>query len=324
MDVAARAWKIVWWRHCVFPDAQGRPDPDALVLETDLVDELWRDRKGRRSIRVSCISRCSVSSVDPDRRIHQLGKWMHAWDEPRDEDIMMNPLSYKFSSEIDQVLSPHARVLAALLDDTDHASLTVLRQSYIPSLDYVREAGLRIRGRAHVHSGIIPHLGDTDVEDFGRIVNWIFTKVPGARDNFRKWLVSTPTAHAITLVLKERHKVRFMEDPDYPAAAAKDKQEHFLLQEAWRFQMTHAHKDTMARDVDLECLYLLERRLFSLVRTDVSTYKQWGLDAGDHQDKWYPYQGLPQGWCDEDYDFSDSELLVREQYARVKHALTPV
>lgn len=227
---------------------------------------------------------------------------------------MMDPHSYRFSTEIDEVLSPHSHVFTSLLDGTDTNALTMLQQSYIPALDYVREATLRGRGLAH--TGLVAHLGDIDIKDFGRIVNWIFMKIPGAQGTLHKWLVSTPTAHAITLVLKERHKASFMEDPHYPRAGSKEEQYYFLLHKAWRYQVTHVHEDVMTRDVDLECLSLFERRLFSTVRNNVATYGQWGLDAGDHQEKWYPYRDLPQGWYDESAEFSDSEVLVRVSYIR--------
>jgi hypothetical protein len=50
-----KSWLVRWWRGCSF-DA---PDPLALagmitaVSESDIVDSLWRDRMGRRKIRVS-------------------------------------------------------------------------------------------------------------------------------------------------------------------------------------------------------------------------------------------------------------------------------
>ena len=213
---------------------------------------------------------------------------------------MMNPQSYQFSDEIHQILFPHVLVLGELLEHNAATSSTILH-SQVPALDCMRETRSR---------SMLGHLGDIDIADFGRIVNWIYMKIPGARHNLHKWLVSPLTAHAITLVLKERHKLSFMEDTHFPAADTPDQQHSFLLQKAWKYQVTHTRPDAIARDVDLECLYLFERRLFSAVRNEVSTYEQWGLDAGDHQQKWYPYQDLPPGWCEEGIDFDCPELLV--------------
>ncbi|KAG1765239.1 hypothetical protein EDD22DRAFT_755237, partial [Suillus occidentalis] len=50
-------------------------------------------------------------------------------------------------------------------------------------------------------------------------------------------------------------------------------------------------------DVDLECLSVFEQRLFekSAQSGSAGNY-QWGLDAGNHQDGWDPYAGLPSYW----------------------------
>ncbi|KAH9923074.1 uncharacterized protein B0H18DRAFT_849903, partial [Fomitopsis serialis] len=45
-------------------------------------------------------------------------------------------------------------------------------------------------------------------------------------------------------------------------------------------------------------------------RAGPASYEQWGLDAGDHQGKWYPYGNLPSDWTEEDFAVSDSELTV--------------
>jgi hypothetical protein len=43
-------WKVVWWRECHFP--QSMPPPGTLVSQDDIVDELWKDVKGRRAVQV--------------------------------------------------------------------------------------------------------------------------------------------------------------------------------------------------------------------------------------------------------------------------------
>ena len=45
-----RQWRVRFWRLCSF--AEGIPDPDVLIHEKDIVDELWNDRSSRRKIRV--------------------------------------------------------------------------------------------------------------------------------------------------------------------------------------------------------------------------------------------------------------------------------
>ena len=43
-------WKVVWWRECHFP--QSMPPLGTLVSQDDIVDELWKDVKGRRAVQV--------------------------------------------------------------------------------------------------------------------------------------------------------------------------------------------------------------------------------------------------------------------------------
>ena len=50
-------------------------------------------------------------------------------------------------------------------------------------------------------------------------------------------------------------------------------------------------------DVELECLAKLEEELFERSQAaGIAGECQWGLDAGDHQDAWNPYDGLPDHW----------------------------
>ena len=54
-------------------------------------------------------------------------------------------------------------------------------------------------------------------------------------------------------------------------------------------------------DVKHECLAKMEEEMFecSQVAGTAGEY-QWGLDAGDHQDAWNPYDGLPDHWIHTD------------------------
>ncbi|KAI9063332.1 hypothetical protein FKP32DRAFT_1543201, partial [Trametes sanguinea] len=58
-------------------------------------------------------------------------------------------------------------------------------------------------------------------------------------------------------------------------------------------------------DVDRECLRFFEQRLFERSKAaGVAGYFQWGLDAGDLQDDWVPYDGY-YGWAVGDFDAAD-------------------
>ncbi|KAG2028551.1 hypothetical protein BDR03DRAFT_883174 [Suillus americanus] len=50
-------------------------------------------------------------------------------------------------------------------------------------------------------------------------------------------------------------------------------------------------------DVDLECLGILEQQMFQLsLAAGAAGNEQWGKgkDAGAYQDRWNPYEGLPE------------------------------
>ena len=50
-------------------------------------------------------------------------------------------------------------------------------------------------------------------------------------------------------------------------------------------------------DVDRECLTKLEEEMFECLKAaGIAGEYQWGLDAGDHQDTWNLYDGLPSHW----------------------------
>ena len=67
-------------------------------------------------------------------------------------------------------------------------------------------------------------------------------------------------------------------------------------------------------DVERECLEKLDEEMFERSQAaGIAGGYQWGLDAGDHQDAWNPYHGLPYHWIhtdrleiDDDEKVSDS------------------
>ena len=222
----------------------------------------------------------------------------------------MNPHCYPFSPEIDRILSPHVHVLEALVREAGCGRQSPSQIPGIPTLDSVRDAGSLLRGDISPKSNSDGCLGDIDAVDFGRIVNWMYTKIPGAQDTFHTWLGCVPTAHAITLVILERNMVQLMQDPHFPTVESKAEQHCFLLQKAWQYQTENVNEDILVCDVDRECLFLFELCLFSMSREATWSHEQWGLDAGDHQQNWSPYQNLPQDWRETGLCFSASELIV--------------
>ena len=72
-----------------------------------------------------------------------------------------------------------------------------------------------------------------------------------------------------------------------------------MIQRAWNVQLKSGDmgKKITSQDVDLECLRDFERRIFDATKqAGQAGYFQWGLDAGDHQEAWDPYDSVPEDW----------------------------
>lgn len=79
-------------------------------------------------------------------------------------------------------------------------------------------------------------------------------------------------------------------------------------------QMTYSGLERIFANinVDKECLEQLEEAMFeqSAQAGRAGNY-QWGLDVGDHQEGWNPYDGTPIEWNHNDRDSSEGEYKVR-------------
>ncbi|KAI0742317.1 hypothetical protein C8Q80DRAFT_1238022 [Daedaleopsis nitida] len=177
-----------------------------------------------------------------------------------------------------------------------------LTLSTIPALQLVLEN--QTSAVYSARQGVVPYVGNLDIESRAQIHNWIDTNIPGAPSTRHLWIGRYPVAHAITLVLIKR-----MQDDRKPQDGAK------LLTQAWAVQTESSMKDDTlsAVDVDAECLRALELRMFerSKAAGDVG-YFQWGLDAGDHEEHWDPYDSLPNDWNVGDYEPDDPEELLEK------------
>jgi hypothetical protein len=162
---------------------------------------------------------------------------------------------------------------------------------------------------------MVHYFGTLDLVQQCEINNWIASHIPGAREAPHLWQGGALNAHAATLVIAH-HQQRYIEQlPAYPRHLTKNNPEvqAFILREAWTLQSTVSHKSLSRIDVDKECLALLEERMFQCTFwTQKGGYQQWGLDAGDHQEAWDPYNELPNHWIDGHYipQDLDNELQV--------------
>ncbi|PPQ88302.1 hypothetical protein CVT25_012365 [Psilocybe cyanescens] len=100
-----------------------------------------------------------------------------------------------------------------------------------------------------------------------------------------------------------------------------------LINKAWAAQCRpRTTQEILKKDVDLECLSLLEEEMFeNSIRAGVAGNEQWGLDVGNHQDDWIPYGDLPDEWNGGDRDGleDETELMCGSNYVDFPKRPTP-
>uniref|UniRef100_A0A8H7XLT6 Uncharacterized protein n=1 Tax=Psilocybe cubensis TaxID=181762 RepID=A0A8H7XLT6_PSICU len=257
---------VRWWRGCQFQDPGVKPDTVSFVGQLDIVDSLWGDRYGRRQI--------------------QLGKWEQAWQIPTDDDILSDPSSTPYSSEVDEALTPAKKILYDLLCDPEKVD-----SNLVPA-----KAWLESKNK-DIFKTIIPYTGPLTVVERAQISNWFESEITKDKRLRRYWVSLLPLAHAHTvyiasLILKSQQKVN-----------------DSLLDSAWDVQCSPKPLRMFERtDVDLECLSFLEEEMFeNSLRAGIAGNYQWGLDVGNHQDDWKPY--LCRDWFIGDREVNDDEML---------------
>ncbi|KAG2126967.1 uncharacterized protein EDB93DRAFT_1096830, partial [Suillus bovinus] len=260
-------YTVKWWRHCSFkPDTQ----PPLEVGEADLVDALYGDHKRRRMIR--------------------LGRWTHAHEVPQHEDVIANFRHIPYSVYIGEALAPHSELLTNIFEQPDPAKMC----NAVPVIGYLADLSEKT-GRKHT---TVPYCGDLSLTDCAQIANWVYHHIPGASKQIVNWLNCATYAHACTIVVAKRKKNQLQE-------MAEDilTEPNVILQAAWLDLQLSYDLSAMDVDVDLKCLGILEQRMFKLsLAAGAAGNEQWGKDAGMHQDRWNPYEGLPEHWNHGDRD----------------------
>lgn len=153
--------------------------------------------------------------------------------------------------------------------------------------------------KMNITRGIVPFVGRLTIMVQARISNWFEKEVAQGNQTLRhRWIGLLPIAHTHTLYLV--HKLAKFDTLT---------QEH--IEEAWILQK-HEVADLYCHiDVDKECLLSLEEEMFEKSNlSGIAGHYQWGLDAGDHQDVWNPYIGLPEEWNHGNREGSDEECQV--------------
>ena len=252
----------------------------------------------RRAIRVSLEQKLMIFVLN----FFQLGKWQHACEVPTAEDILSDPSSSKYTKEVDDALSPHKKVLTSLLFQLDG-----LENQNIPIKRWLESE------QKSLTKTIIPYVGTLSIAERAQVSNWFEVNVAKKKSFRSKWLGLLPIAHALTIFIAFRMERNT--ESRYPERKYHPRD---YLEEAWEVQFRSTKSGYSEVDVERECLERLEEQMFERsLRAGIAGYCQWGLDAGDHQECWYPYAGLPEHWNHEDRENEEGELEVstRSQFS---------
>lgn len=223
------------------------------------------------------------------------------------DDLLLNPLSVSFSTEIDVALSSSLPVITRLLNDP-----STVDTKDAPVLAYLRGPPPKGPGpgpTAH-KAGVVQFGGDISILDRARVNNWFELHVLNARATREIWMCRAPVAHALTVLLASRHRNQFVTDAKFPTESSADEQEYFVLNKAWEYQVQNVSSDWQVVDVDQESLHTLERRMFEVSKNaGCAGYYQWGLDVGDHKDCWFLYGSVPKEYNLRNGEYDDPDIL---------------
>lgn len=208
-----------------------------------------------------------------------------------------------YTSEIDEILTPAHATLSALLEDPESVD-----HKLAPVLAHMKEVEkiTKVRERMKEEIEAVGCAGDLSVADRAMASNWFKNKIPAAKTApLPRWMCGPPIAHTFTVLLAARHKDEYESHPEYPCDGTRQQQLEFILSKAYEYQRIASRPDLMHVDVDLWSLHDLEIMMFSVPSpAHPADYDQWGLDAGDHQEKWNPYGTQTQrGWFKGDDEF---------------------
>ena len=197
--------------------------------------------------------------------------------------------------EVNEVLQPYVDSLRELLHNPELADVrSVPAKQWLGKRDPLRT--------------LIPCTGNLSVVDQAQIANWFETHVAIDKKLRNTWLGLLPLAHTFTLFIGSQ----LLEKPPRKCDMAKLSHQE-LLEMAWDIQ-ENGDAELLWQEVDVEreCLAKLEEEMFERSRAaGIAGEYQWGLDAGEHQDAWNPYDGLPYHWIHADRleDYDDDEKV---------------
>ena len=184
--------------------------------------------------------------------------------------------------EINEALQPYVDSLRELLRNPKLADVR-----NVPAMEWL--------GKRDPLRTVIPWTGNLSVDDRAKIANWFETHIAIDKKLRNKWLGLLPLAHTFTLFIGSQ-LLQVEKPPQKTDVAKLSHQERMEM--AWEIQVNGDVELLWQEvDVDRECLTKLEEEMFERSKAaGIAGEYQWGLDAGDHQDTWNPYDGLPSHW----------------------------
>ncbi|KAF9071317.1 hypothetical protein BDP27DRAFT_1419113 [Rhodocollybia butyracea] len=259
-DKKSKIGTVEMWRGIQSPAAAGGIIHN--VTLPDIVDGLWQDQAGRRTIRLGLYIRPLEE---------QLSK------QEVEDDLLVDPTAVRCSSEIAAVLQPHRVLLTELAINPEKFSL-----KQVPALAFQNSKDL-IGGNATYYTG---GLLATQVAE---VNNWIHTKIPMAETLNMNTMLRTTIAHARTLL------VAHLFHSELTADMVDGNLEQKVLEKAWERLKDWTGRTTTGKlrpkiiDVNFEAISLLDKIMFDESdRAGVAGNHQWGLDVGPHELAWTP------------------------------------
>ncbi|EIW84332.1 hypothetical protein CONPUDRAFT_142660 [Coniophora puteana RWD-64-598 SS2] len=276
------AWKVKWWRRCLFSTRCSPPQYELPIPEQDVVDALWHDWKTRRMIR--------------------LGQFVHAAEEEDCKNIVSSFEDYPCPPDIASILLPHVERLCQLWMSPDSVN-----PDDFPVMEYVRSYR---KPKNNFGQYNIPHTGDLTTLEQAQIANWFYCHVTqSSKESIHvlSWLECAPLAHAYTIVVAHKKRQQFHSSPSFNTSLPEKEQVRLIFRMAWT-DLSLYSSQLDPTDVDRECLGQLEDRMFQKTYdAGLAGNDQWGLDAGSHQHGWNPYAGVRNVLEDEDEEGSETE-----------------
>ncbi|KAJ3563967.1 hypothetical protein NP233_g8597 [Leucocoprinus birnbaumii] len=279
-DVAHRKWIVKWFRgsHLVDESGQQKPGETSVEEERDLINHLWNNQAGRRESR--------------------LGYWPLACRMADTRETELEKM-LTFAPEFEEALGPHIHDLRRMM---------VLPTNYphdVPA--WQPTTGL-----------MLPVQAPLTTAEYQMLNDWMLKRLCIKKELYRKTFMheGRVRVHAITLLvayrLKKKSKVkREVEWKEWLSRA-------WAVQRKADLEKGILDKQAASMDeVDRKCVADLERLMFDCrERAGLAGARQWGLDAGYHQNNWNPYEAFDQDTCETTEEADWQNTIVAGNYEK--------